>query len=72
MGNMNLRKMNGIPLKRVLTYLPGDFSKIENFKRLRDRLKTIEGGPANRLYYLAAPPIYYEANSPQPGRDWFG
>jgi len=46
--------------EKVLTYLPGDFSKIENFKRLRDRLKTIEGGPANRLYYLAAPPSYYE------------
>ena len=46
--------------EQLLTYLPGDFSKIENFKRLRDRLKKIEGESANRLYYLAAPPDFYE------------
>ena len=44
-----------------LYYQKGDLSTAEDFVALEAILKSIEGGPANRLYYLATAPEYYGA-----------
>lgn len=40
-------------------YHKGDLSTAEDFVALEEFLRTIEGGPVNRLYYLATAPEYY-------------
>ena len=40
-------------------YTPGDFGDAAAYERLAGLLATIEGGPANRLYYLAAAPEHF-------------
>jgi glucose-6-phosphate 1-dehydrogenase len=42
-----------------LAYVPGNFSMIRDYTRLADVLADLDGGPADRLYYLAAPPRFY-------------
>ena len=37
-------------------YLQGDLNDSQDFLRLAEHLHTLEGGPANRLYYLATAP----------------
>lgn len=44
----------------ILDYLPGDLHDPAGFARLKDRLEQLEGGPANRLYYLATAPEFYK------------
>jgi glucose-6-phosphate 1-dehydrogenase len=44
-----------------LYYTPGDFNQAGDFKKLRDFLNTLEGGPADRLYYLATAPGFFAA-----------
>ncbi|MDW8325978.1 MAG: glucose-6-phosphate dehydrogenase [Anaerolineales bacterium] len=44
-----------------LAYFKGDLNTAEDFTRLGAFLEKIEGGPANRLYYLATAPEYYKA-----------
>ena len=39
-----------------LFYKHADYTDTEEFKALEKRLAEIEGGPANRLYYMAIPP----------------
>lgn len=39
-----------------LFYKHADYTDPEEFKALEERLAEIEGGPANRLYYMAIPP----------------
>ncbi len=39
-----------------LFYRSGQFTDPEDFKRLSQTLADLEGGPADRLYYLATPP----------------
>lgn len=42
-----------------IAYFKGDLNTAEDFTRLGALLEEIEGGPANRLYYLATAPEYY-------------
>jgi glucose-6-phosphate 1-dehydrogenase len=44
-----------------LWYEPGDFSASEDYEHLLSRLDEIEGGPADRLYYLATAPRFFAA-----------
>ena len=44
---------------RHLHYQPGSFTSFEDFQILESRLRDIEAGPANRLYYLATPPRFF-------------
>ncbi len=44
---------------RKLTYLSGDAAKAETYHEINDRLSGLEGGSANRMYYLATPPEYF-------------
>jgi glucose-6-phosphate 1-dehydrogenase len=39
-----------------LDYRAGSFTNQEDFERLKNALKELEQGPADRLYYLATPP----------------
>ena len=42
-----------------LHYFQGDLDNGEDFPKLETYLKTLEGGPSNRLYYLATAPEHY-------------
>ncbi|PWH14433.1 MAG: glucose-6-phosphate dehydrogenase [Anaerolineae bacterium] len=42
-------------------YFQGNLDQAEDFSRLENFLRGLEGGPANRLYYLATAPEYYVA-----------
>ncbi len=42
-----------------LFYRAGGFTEAADFARLATALTGLEGGPADRLYYLAAPPRFY-------------
>lgn len=44
---------------RRVYYRPGNFTLPADFEHLGATLAQLEGGPADRLYYLAAPPRYY-------------
>ncbi|MBP8974427.1 MAG: glucose-6-phosphate dehydrogenase [Anaerolineae bacterium] len=43
----------------TISYLPGDSSAADDYARLETFLREKEGGPANRLYYLAVAPSLY-------------
>ncbi len=43
-----------------ISYLPGDLNTPEDFQRLSDFLQQVESQPANRLYYLAVAPRFFE------------
>lgn len=42
-----------------LWYSPGDSTKPDDYQRLQEFLREIEGGPANRIYYLATLPALF-------------
>jgi glucose-6-phosphate 1-dehydrogenase len=42
-----------------LTYHPGNASLAETYPEIESHLVSLEGSPANRLYYLATPPEYF-------------
>lgn len=42
-----------------VTYCQGNLDTAEDFIKLGQQLSQLEGGPANRLYYLATAPEYY-------------
>jgi len=42
-----------------ITYIPGDLSKISDYRCLQTELLKLEGDAAHRLYYLATAPEYY-------------
>jgi glucose-6-phosphate 1-dehydrogenase len=42
-----------------LSYVQGDLSKISDYRKLQTELVKLEGGAADRLYYLATAPEYY-------------
>jgi glucose-6-phosphate 1-dehydrogenase len=42
-----------------LRYLPGDLEVPQDYQGMQTFLQEIEGGPADRLYYLATSPSYY-------------
>jgi glucose-6-phosphate 1-dehydrogenase len=44
---------------RQVHYFQGNLATPEDYPKLETTLKTLEGGPANRLYYLATAPEYY-------------
>jgi glucose-6-phosphate 1-dehydrogenase len=44
------------PFAANLGYQQGKYAQKEDFQKLADRLSKFEGGPANRLYYMALPP----------------
>ncbi|HEX6386919.1 MAG TPA: glucose-6-phosphate dehydrogenase [Anaerolineae bacterium] len=44
---------------RRLRYVQGDLETEEDFENLRRFLSELEGGPANRLYYLAIAPRFF-------------
>ena len=43
----------------LLSYVPGNLAEPEDYGRLHTYLNELEGGPANRLYYLAIAPAFY-------------
>src|SRR5690349_21885358 len=44
-----------------LHYLPGKYTEAGDFKKLADHLTKLEGGEANRLFYMALPPDLFPA-----------
>ena len=44
---------------RQLFYFKGDLNTAEDYRRLREYLRAVENGTANRLYYLATAPRFY-------------
>jgi glucose-6-phosphate 1-dehydrogenase len=42
-----------------LHYITGNFDNLQDFNRLEEYLQKEEGGPCNRLYYLATSPEFY-------------
>jgi len=42
-----------------LWYTRGDFTKPADYERLQRVLREVEGGPSDRLYYLATPPAFF-------------
>jgi glucose-6-phosphate 1-dehydrogenase len=42
-----------------LFYLPGSFTEPQAYQELEEALKKLEDGPANRLFYLATPPDFF-------------
>ncbi len=44
-----------------LFYVPGSLNELDDFRKLDRALVRLEGGPANRLYYLSVGPELYEA-----------
>ena len=50
-------KWNGFAAR--IYYRPGDLTDPTSFERLATSLAELEGGPANRLYYLATPPRFF-------------
>ncbi len=42
-----------------LGYVTGNFGDPNAYTQLAQKLAAVEGGPANRLYYLATPPKFY-------------
>jgi glucose-6-phosphate 1-dehydrogenase len=45
---------------QCISYVRGDLDQLDEYKRLKDFLDEIESDPANRLYYLAVAPEFYE------------
>ncbi len=45
-----------------LCYLQGKYAEQSDFQKLSDYLAKMEGGTANRLYYMALPPTLFPAN----------
>jgi glucose-6-phosphate 1-dehydrogenase len=43
-----------------LFYVSGSINELDDFKKLDRHLIALEGGPANRLYYLSVGPALYE------------
>jgi glucose-6-phosphate 1-dehydrogenase len=43
----------------MLSYFQGNLDESEDYKRLQTYLVELEGGPANRFYYLATSPTFY-------------
>lgn len=50
-----------------LTYFRGDLTVSQDYRRLQTFLQQCEGGPADRLYYLATSPSYYTETIAQLG-----
>jgi glucose-6-phosphate 1-dehydrogenase len=44
-----------------ITYLAGNFSKVGDYDRLKEKLKTVETGEVGRIYYLATSPQFFPA-----------
>ncbi|MBI5296100.1 MAG: glucose-6-phosphate dehydrogenase [Chloroflexi bacterium] len=42
-----------------LHYLQGKYAEASDFKKLAEHIAGLEGGPANRLYYMALPPSLF-------------
>ncbi len=51
-----------------LWYVSGDFSISADYERLQTLLREVEGGPAQRLYYLATSPAFFATIFEQLGR----
>ncbi|QDU75175.1 Glucose-6-phosphate 1-dehydrogenase [Bremerella volcania] len=48
-------------------YHPGDLTELEDLKKLKKLLEEVEGGPAERVYYLSTAPRLYTAAIDQLG-----
>lgn len=44
---------------RRLHYHQGRYTDLDDFRKLSENLKNLEGGPANRLFYMAIPPTIF-------------
>jgi glucose-6-phosphate 1-dehydrogenase len=51
-----------------LWYVQGDFAKPADFATLQKQIKKLEGGPANRVYYLATAPRFFATIAEQLGQ----
>lgn len=51
----------------TIYYHPGDLTKLEDLKGLKSLLEEVEGGPAERVYYLSTAPRLYTAAIDQLG-----
>ena len=58
-GNPVLDEATWAAFAPMLRYVQGDLETPDDFTRLAKTLQQIEGGPANRLYYLATAPGLY-------------
>jgi len=59
LARMEFERLEWEEFAGKLWYFPGDAQKDETFKELDDFLQQLEGGPANRLYYLATAPSLF-------------
>jgi glucose-6-phosphate 1-dehydrogenase len=48
-----------LEFEKHLFYLSGNFNSQEDFQSLADRLKHLESGPSDRLFYLATAPRFF-------------
>jgi glucose-6-phosphate 1-dehydrogenase len=46
-------------LAQRIRYVQGNLDQVEDYRKLRDYLRDMEEGPADRLYYLATAPAFY-------------
>ncbi|KAA3648827.1 MAG: glucose-6-phosphate dehydrogenase [Chloroflexi bacterium] len=58
-GDLEISDEEWAIFSKHFTYHRGSFTDSEDFKALGQRLNEIEGGDANRLYYLSTAPRFY-------------
>src|SRR3954454_12508817 len=51
----------------MVSYMPGNFTNPDDYTKLDAMLREQEGGPANRLYYLATAPSFFAPIATQLG-----
>jgi len=59
MAKMECSRQEWESFSRHLWYLPGNAKQAEDYSELDEFLKELEGGPANRMYYLATAPTLF-------------
>jgi glucose-6-phosphate 1-dehydrogenase len=55
-ANFEFKEDEWVAFTKHLFYVQANYNVPADFKKLEDRLAELEGGPANRLYYMAIPP----------------
>lgn len=58
-GERGFQEEEWLNFAEHLHYQPGSFTSEDDFRRFSARLVSIEGSPANRLFYLATPPRFF-------------
>ncbi|MFN2462213.1 MAG: glucose-6-phosphate dehydrogenase, partial [Candidatus Velthaea sp.] len=58
-ADLDLKEDEWNEFAQHLHYCAGDFTKDDAEHALKPVLEKLEGGPANRLFYLATPPQFF-------------